>query len=229
MSTEILAEEPHTPPAKTLDFDDDDIPSPEKTPKFARRKRVDEYEAEGKEHTIRELTKLIKSIHNDAQKTRKRFWLLNSLFAFLIIALFSFTFQPYCGSTLGKYGPCRPCPAYANCGSFFIVNCTEGRVLKDGWVCARNDSVGDLSYIISIIVKKILEQKAWWHDCIGREKEKFVNIDVLYDLAFNITLPITSYSGSFHTAFEEMRYLVKENIDLYQFSIVENTIASNKF
>jgi hypothetical protein len=93
-------EESPTTPQKPS-FDVDDIPSPEKTPKLVNRRLTkEEYEREGHDYTVKELSKLLE--YQWSRYNYLKLWLWRSISLGILFAAIYFSFSlPYCGSWLG--------------------------------------------------------------------------------------------------------------------------------
>lgn len=91
---------PKTPKTKSTP-DIDDFPSPENTPKLvSRRLTIEEFEREGHDYTISELSKLLE--YQWSRYNYLKLWLWRCLSLGILIAALYFSLSlPYCGSWLG--------------------------------------------------------------------------------------------------------------------------------
>jgi hypothetical protein len=114
---------------------------------------IEEYELEGKDYTISELTKLIKYLSRERQQYFARILIL------LVISIITYyffipVFKPYCESAKKSNFFCKKCPKDAVCWGFKIKECLNNKILYDN-MCVKTKKSYDIAKILTVIVEKI--------------------------------------------------------------------------
>jgi hypothetical protein len=198
-----------------------------------------EFKAESTNTTIVELTKLVHVLQKEGKSSRLS-PLMTSRYSYFTVAILSILilylsgFRPYCTPST-NFLPCEPCPQDCKCNAFSVIGC-EGQsetqhplAVRDGRVCVRNDTTGDLAYKLSLRTRDILEEKAWYYDCLGGAEKKHVDRNKLHSLLLeenlneNSKLSMQKVNISFISAFEEMVRLMSRYPNVYHFNHLYTT------